>query len=89
MGRDSGAGMSDRVREARVTAISLAHAGALAKLLRAHGCTIDADNLEAAVQQAFRIMAAKVGAEVLSDALRWATDEASAAEPQTAPIKAH
>jgi len=81
--------MNDAMREARITAISLVQAGALAKLLRAHGCAIDADNLEAALQQAFRIMAAEIGAEALSDALRWAADESRGAEPRAAPIKAH
>jgi len=81
--------MSDTVRDARVTAISLAHAGALAELLRAHGCAGHADNLEAALQQAFRIMAERLGPEALRDAVRWVADERGTAPPGTAPVQTH
>lgn len=81
--------MSDRVREARITAVSLAHGGALAKLLRAHGCAAEADNLEAALQRVFGIMAAELGRETLSEALRWASAEAGDAVARAGPKQAH
>lgn len=86
--------MSDRLREARITAISLTHAGAIGTLLRAHGCGREADDLDAALRQAFGIMAARLGAETLSEALRWAREDGAGEQgrtgaPPAAPDKAH
>ena len=63
--------MEDATEQARIAALSLAHGGALARLLRAHGREDPAGNLESALEEVFRIVAAELGERPLREAIRW------------------
>ena len=65
----------DQVHRARVAALSVLHASACAKLLRAHGRAGHAANLEAAVNEVTRIVADYFGHDMLTAAMDWASDQ--------------
>ena len=67
--------MMDRDHRARVAALSVLHACACAKLLRAHGCAGHAANLEAAVGEVTKIVANHLGHDTLTAAMDWASDQ--------------
>ncbi len=65
----------DQTYHARVAALSIAHGGALAKLLRAHGRDGHADNVEAALNEFVEIITGEVGQPILNQALNWVVEE--------------
>lgn len=77
--------MADSTYHARVTAVSMAHATALADLLRAHGQGDHADHLGAAMTAVFRIVSAQVGPDTLAAAMRWVAEETDTAPRPAAP----
>lgn len=58
-----------------MTALSLAHGTALARLLRAHGRLAHARDLEAALEEVFRLLSAELGATTLAEAVRWIAEQ--------------
>lgn len=66
--------MSHEEYRARVAAVSALHACACARLLKAHGRTTHARNLEAAVDEVARVLALHLGAARLLAAMDWASD---------------
>jgi hypothetical protein len=77
--------MSEPANRARLTALSLAHGAGLAKLLRAHGQTLHADNLDAALRQSFEIISRELGTARLAEAVRWVAEQAAADDEVIAP----
>jgi hypothetical protein len=77
--------MSEPANRARLTALSMAHGAALAKLLRAHGRKLHADNLDAALLESFEIVSREVGAARLAEAVRWVAEQAGADDEVIAP----
>ncbi len=75
--------MADNVNRARLTAFSLAHGSALARLLRAHGRDAHADGLDAALQEIFRIVSDELGSGTLSDAIRWIAEQSGETGEET------
>jgi len=67
--------VAGNIDRARVTALSLAHGSALARLLRTHGRDAHADGVDAALQEIFRIVAAELGGGTLSEAIRWIAEQ--------------
>lgn len=67
--------MIDRDHHARIAALSVLHAGACARLLRAHGRACHAANLEAAVNEVTKIVADYLGHDALTAAMDWASDQ--------------
>ena len=67
--------MMNRDQRARVAALSVLHASACAKLLRAHGRVGHAANLEAAVDEVTKIVADHLGQDTLTAAMNWASDQ--------------
>lgn len=80
--------VKDQTYHARVAALSIAHGSALAKLLRAHGRDVHADNVEAALNEFVGIVTDEVGPQTLTQAMNWVSAEAwgandaDPAEPQ-------
>lgn len=73
---------------ARVAALGMAHATALAKLLRAHGRNNHAAHLEAAVNEVVEIVSQEVGRGTLTQAMNWVTDkmwDCDSAQPANTP----
>lgn len=70
----------NRTYEARVAALSLAHGRALARLLRAHGRAAQAEQVEAALGEVFRIVDAELGGTALAEAVRWVAEQADGAD---------
>ena len=75
----------DREHRARIAALSVLHAGACAKLLRAHGRAGHAANLEAAVSEVTQIVANYLGHDTLTAALDWASDQLWTPAPWPGP----
>ena len=67
--------MEDKTYQARVAALSLAQCNTVVTLLRAHGQTEQADNMEAAISVVVSIVSNELGRETLADAMNWASDE--------------
>jgi hypothetical protein len=67
--------VTDPIRQARVAALWMVHGAALSKLLRAHGRSEHADNLEAALDEVSDIVAGSVGQPALARALDWVSDQ--------------
>jgi hypothetical protein len=67
--------VTDPIRQARVAALWMVHGAALSKLLRAHGRSEHADNLEAALGVVSDIVAGSVGRPALAHALDWVSDQ--------------
>lgn len=77
--------MPNPTRYARMTALSLAHGTALAQLLRAHGRAAHARDLEAALEEVFRLLSAEIGETTLADAVRWIAERT--AEDGGGPVR--
>lgn len=76
---------SDRVRAA---ALWLVHGSSLAKLLAAHGQKHHATNLQAALDEAARILAADLDPGEFSEAMSWAADQVWDSDcPPASPLK--
>lgn len=67
--------MDDKTYQARVAALSLAQCNTVVTLLRAHGQTAQADNMEAAISVVVSIVSNELGRETLASAMSWAADE--------------
>jgi hypothetical protein len=61
--------------QAKIAALSIAQAQAMVKLLRAHGRSGHAQNVESALQEVSGIVAAEVGTELLSEAMSWVAEQ--------------
>ncbi len=72
--------VEDQTHYARVAALSIAHGGALVKLLRAHGRAGHADNVEAALTEFVGIVSDEVGQQILTQAMNWVSDATWGAE---------
>ena len=81
--------MAGSIDRARLTALSLAHGSALARLLRTHGRDASADGLDAALQEIFRIVAAELGGGTLSEAIRWIAEQADETGEEAASSLRH
>jgi len=81
--------LADRTHRARLTALSLAHGSALARLLRAHGRGEHADHLESALQEIFHIVAVELGGGTLSEAVRWLAEQGGDDGEETAVSLPH
>ena len=66
--------VEDQTHYARVAALSIAHGAALVKLLRAHGQTGHADNVEAALDEFVEIVSDEVGQQILTQAMNWVSE---------------
>ncbi len=77
--------VEDQTHYARVAALSIAHGAVLVKLLRAHGQTGHADNVEAALNEFVGIVSDEVGQQILTQAMNWVSDASWGAE--MAPVK--
>ena len=69
------ADLQDKTHQARITALSLAQCNSVITLLRAHGQTLHADGMEAALNMVVTIVAKELGRDTLSQAITWAADE--------------
>lgn len=67
--------MSDASGQIRAAALWLVHGASLARLLAAHGRELHAENLQAALDEAARILAADLEPGALSEAMSWAADQ--------------
>ena len=67
--------MNDVSSQVRAAALWLVHGASLARLLSAHGRAVHAENLQAALDEAARILAADLEPGALSDAMSWAADQ--------------
>jgi hypothetical protein len=67
--------MMDREYRARIAALSVLHACACVRLLRAHGRPAHANDLEAALDEVTRVLAQQLGHDALVAAMDWATDQ--------------
>ena len=67
--------MEDKTYQARVAALSLAQCNTVVTLLRAHGQTEQADNMEAAISVVVSIVSNELGRETLASAMSWASNE--------------
>ena len=67
--------MEDKTYQARVAALSLAQCNTVVTLLRAHGQTEQADNMEAAISVVVSIVSNELGRETLASAMSWASEE--------------
>lgn len=75
---------------ADLAAVSLAHGQALARLLRAQGYMRDAAGLDAALATAFRVLAAQVGRQALSNAVaRVSAEVEDRGAPASARVARH
>lgn len=81
--------MAGGIDRARLTALSLAHGSALARLLRTHGRDGHADGMDAALQEIFRIVAAELGGRTLSEAIRWIAEQADETGEEAASSLRH
>lgn len=61
--------MTDPIRQAQVAALWMVHGATLTQLLRAHGRSAHADNLEAALGEVSDIVAGAVGRPLLAQAI--------------------
>jgi hypothetical protein len=77
--------VEDQTHYARVAALSIAHGAVLVKLLRAHGQTGHADNVEAALNEFVGIVSDEVGQQILTQAMNWVSDASWGAE--MVPVK--
>lgn len=66
--------MTNPTSTARVAALWMAHGAALGRLLRAHGKSTHAANLDAALEEISNILAAEIGRPVLAEAMDWASE---------------
>lgn len=67
--------MHDKTYQARVAALSLAQCNTVVSLLRAHGQSEHADQMEAAMSVVVSIVSNELGRETLARAMNWASDE--------------
>ena len=67
--------MEDKTYQARVAALSLAQCNTVVTLLRAHGQSEQADNMEAAISVVVSIVSNELGRETLASAMNWASEE--------------
>lgn len=67
--------MQDKTYQARVAALSLAQCNTVVTLLRAHGQSEHADQMEAAISVVVSIVSNELGRETLARAMNWASDE--------------
>ena len=61
--------------DARLAALSILNCSNCMKLLRAHGLTDHANNLEAALDALTELLSSELGRERLADAMDWASNE--------------
>jgi hypothetical protein len=67
--------VADVSAQVRAAALWLVHGASLARLLAAHGKDDHAENLQAALDEAARILAADLQPGELSEAMSWAADQ--------------
>ena len=67
--------MNDVSAQVRAAALWLVHGASLARLLSAHGKDDHAENLQAALDEAAKILAADLEPGELSEAMSWAADQ--------------
>lgn len=67
--------MTEISAQVRAAALWLVHGASLARLLSAHGRDAHAENLQAALDEAARILAADLGPGAFSEAMSWAADQ--------------
>lgn len=79
--------MTDRFRQARMAALSMAHCTAVARMLRTSGRGGHADKLESALDEAERILGEQVGRETLSAARAWVTAEIDEPAGDAPPLR--
>lgn len=67
--------MSGDPAQVRAAALWLVHGASLARLLSAHGRGLHAENLQAALDEAAKILAADLDPGQFSEAMSWAADQ--------------
>jgi hypothetical protein len=67
--------LENKTYQARVAALSLAQCNTVVTLLRAHGQTEHADQMEAAISVVVSIVSNELGRDTLARAMSWASNE--------------
>jgi len=67
--------LQNKTYQARVAALSLAQCNTVVTLLRAHGQTEHAEQMEAAISVVVSIVSNELGRETLAQAMSWASNE--------------
>jgi hypothetical protein len=67
--------LQDKTYQARVAALSLAQCNTVVTLLRAHGQSEHADQMEAALSVVVSIVSNELGRDTLARAMTWASGE--------------